>query len=68
MKRTPRLSGYSKQLLDPVREALQVLEHAELVIRRAQGGGSGAAAWLKATRLGETALAEGTVKEHLQAR
>jgi hypothetical protein len=55
---------YLKELLDPIREAVQALEHAELVLRL--GHGSGENARLKATRLGEQALAEGNVAKYLR--
>jgi hypothetical protein len=49
-------------LLDPIREGLQALEHAELVQRISLGQGS---SHVVATRFGETALAEGTVRQYL---
>jgi hypothetical protein len=55
---------YMKELLQPIREAVQALEHAELVLRL--GHGSGENARLKATRLGEQALAEEDVAKYLK--
>jgi hypothetical protein len=52
---------YRQPVLGPVIEGLQVLEHAGLVERRSFGGGS----TYHATRLGETALAEGSVRSYL---
>ena len=49
------------QLRAPIREALQRLEHAELLVRSiARGGG-----WLTLTELGTTAIAEGSVARHI---
>jgi len=45
-------------------EALQALEQAGLVTRRSFGS-RGQASTYHATRLGETALAEGSVRRHL---
>jgi hypothetical protein len=59
----PRGTKYMKELDTPVREAIQLLENAGLVLRRTHGG---AGAWLTATRLGETALAERDVARYLQ--
>ena len=39
LKQYPRGTGQLKELLNPVREALQALEHAELILRRPLGGG-----------------------------
>jgi len=50
------------QLLMPVNEGIQRLENAGLVLRRVQEGGGSR---VTATRLGETALADGTAKQHL---
>lgn len=60
----PRGTKYLKELLDPMREAIQALEHADLILRLGQGSGENAR--LKATRLGEQALAEGNVAKYLQ--
>lgn len=49
-------------MLPPVQEGLQALEHAELIRRVRLGEGS---SHVVATRLGETALAEGTVRQYL---
>ncbi len=51
------------QLRNPTREAIQALENAGLVIQMGPGGPG---ARLKATSLGETALAEGNVAKYLQ--
>jgi hypothetical protein len=74
----PGGSKYMSQMEQPVREALQLLEHANLVIASTAGGQKhmsgvtpgevltkGASSWLNATSLGEAALAEGTVRQHL---
>ncbi len=53
---------YLTQLRNPTREAIQALENAGLVIQMGPGGPG---ARLKATSLGETALAEGTVAKYL---
>jgi hypothetical protein len=50
------------QLLVVVREALQRLEHADLVWSTQSDGSS---RW-KLTRLGEQALAEGTAEQYLK--
>jgi hypothetical protein len=50
------------QIMTPVNEGIQRLENAGLVLRRVQEGGGSR---ITATRLGETALAEGTAKQHL---
>ncbi len=57
----PRGISYVRPLEKPVREGVQALEHAGLVMitRRSE------ATWMSATRLGETALAEGTVQARL---
>ncbi len=62
MSSFPRGNKYLTDLRDPIMEGLQVLENADLIVGRTRGG---AASLLKATRLGETALAEGTVAEKL---
>jgi hypothetical protein len=51
--------SYIQQLQEPVREGIQALDHAGLVIT--SGGRDGS--WTAATRLGQTALAAGTVAE-----
>jgi hypothetical protein len=53
---------YLTQLRQPTREAIQALENAGLVIQMGPGGPG---ARLKATSLGDTALAEGTVAKYL---
>jgi len=63
MSSYPRGTKYLTQLRDPTWEAIQALENAGLVIQMGSGGQGGR---LKATSLGETALAEGTVAENLK--
>ena len=65
MSSFPRGTKYLTDLRDPIMEGLQVLENADLIVGRTRGG---AASLLKATRLGEAALAEGTVAEKLSGR
>jgi hypothetical protein len=55
---------FRQPILGPVIEALGVLEQANLLTRRSFGG-DGAASTYHATRLGETALAEGAVRKQL---
>jgi hypothetical protein len=55
---------YRQPMLGPVIEALGVLEHAELLTRRTFGS-KGQASTYHATRLGETALVEGTIRQQL---
>jgi hypothetical protein len=55
---------YRQPILGSVIEALGVLEHADLLTRHAVGT-SGNASTYNASRLGETALAESTVREQL---
>ncbi|HSZ99088.1 MAG TPA: hypothetical protein VK802_01830 [Streptosporangiaceae bacterium] len=62
MKPFPRGSTHLKVLLDPIREGLQALENAGLVLKRHLGQGSSEYA---ATRVGESALADGSVRQHL---
>jgi hypothetical protein len=64
LEKIPRGTKYTSQLQEPIREGLQVLEHAELVLRSTRSHGT----WYSATRLGETALAEGTVQQQIQAQ
>jgi hypothetical protein len=59
----PGGTKYLKPLQEPVREAMQALEHAGLLIMVTQNAGG---AKMDITRLGETALAQGTVREYLQ--
>jgi hypothetical protein len=61
----PGGAGYVKQLLDPVREAVAVLEHAGLLLERRQDTGGST---VSITRLGEQALSAGTVQEYLDGR
>lgn len=60
----PQSAGYLKQLEQPLREGLQVLEHADLVLRTTRRTGT----WFSPTRLGETALADGTVQQKIKTR
>ena len=60
----PGRAGIWEQLVDPVSEAIQRLEHAGLVQRTTPGQpGSGDTVML--TRLGHTALSEGSARRHL---
>jgi hypothetical protein len=63
MSSFPRGTKYLKDLREPIMEGLQDHENAGLIVGRTRGG---AASLLKATRLGEDALAEGTVADHLR--
>jgi hypothetical protein len=63
MSSYPRGTKYLKELREPIMEGLQDLENVGLIVGRSRGGG---ASLLKATRLGETALAEGTVGDYLK--
>jgi hypothetical protein len=51
--------SYQRKLNEPVREGLQALERAGLVLATRHQSGQ----WMAATRLGQTALADGTVHE-----
>jgi hypothetical protein len=62
MSSHPRGTKYIKDLREPIMEGLQDLENAGLIVGRTRGG---AASLLKATRLGEEALAQGTVGRYL---
>jgi hypothetical protein len=62
MSSFPRGTKFMTELRNPIMEGLQVLENADLIVSRTRGG---AASLLKATRLGEEALAEGNVSKHL---
>jgi hypothetical protein len=55
---------YRQPILGPVIEALDVLEHANLVTRGSFGS-KGKASTYHASRLGETALTDGTVRTQL---
>jgi hypothetical protein len=55
---------YRQPILGPVIEALGVLEHADLLTRRSFGSRSQASTY-HATRLGETALADGSVRQQI---
>jgi hypothetical protein len=56
---------YRQPILGPVIEGLQLLDNAGLVGRRSFGGSNSSASTYHATRLGEEALAGGTVRERL---
>jgi len=58
----PRGTGYMLKLEMPVREALQILENATLVLDRIDRISGG---HMVATSLGQTALAEGSVAQHV---
>jgi hypothetical protein len=62
MSSFPRGTKFLTDLRNPMMEGLQVLENADLIVGRTRGG---AASLLKATRLGEEALAEGNVSKYL---
>jgi|ERR1022692_1373699 hypothetical protein len=62
MSSQPRGASHLKELLGPVREGVQALENAGLVMRTPLGEGSFS---LNATRTGEAALADGSVRQHL---
>jgi hypothetical protein len=62
MSTYPRGTGYLGQLEMPVREALQLLENASLVLRLGDREGGG---HLVATTLGQQALSEGSVAQYL---
>ena len=63
MSAYPRGTKQLKNLQQPVREAIQALENAGLVIDLSRGGGPGGR--LKITREGEAALADGSVAQRL---
>jgi hypothetical protein len=65
MKPYPRGTSEISGLLQPVKEAIQALEHAGLILVRVQGGTGGAATQASLTRLGETAFEEGDVAKYL---
>lgn len=56
--------SYQRKLNEPVREGVQALERAGLVLATRHQQGQ----WMSATRLGQTALADGTVQDHLAAQ
>jgi hypothetical protein len=64
MSKYPRATHYLPALEVPVREACQLLEHADLVQNRTVQGGR---TFKSATTLGESALADGSVAQHLQS-
>jgi hypothetical protein len=53
--------SYISQLQEPVREAIQALDHAGLVLTNAGREGS----WTSATRLGLASLADGTLSQRV---
>ncbi len=53
--------SYISKLQEPVREAIQALDHAGLVLTSAGPQG----AWTSATRLGLASLADGTLSQHV---
>jgi hypothetical protein len=53
--------SYIRQLQEPVREAIQALDHAGLVLTTAGPQG----AWTSATRLGLASLADGTLSQRV---
>jgi hypothetical protein len=66
MKPYPRGSGEIGDLQQPIREALQALEHAGLVLLRVTGTNSGGAGQrIELTRLGEEAIASGDIAKYL---
>jgi hypothetical protein len=60
----PRGTKFLGELEQPVREGIQALEHAGLVQRWGEPSAGGR---LSATRLGEAALADGSVRQYLDA-
>ena len=62
MSSQPRGTGYLVKLEMPVREAVQILEHANLVVNRLDRISGG---HVVATSLGLAALAEGSVAERI---
>jgi hypothetical protein len=62
MSNFPRGTGYLMPLQMPVREALQLLENGNLVLKLEDRAGGG---HLIATTLGQQALTEGTVAQYL---
>jgi hypothetical protein len=67
MRDFPRGNQYMKELLAPIREGTQALEHAELVEIRATNNG-GVAERAMATRLGLATIEDGSAAEKLAAR
>lgn len=62
MSSVPHNTKDLTDLREPILEGLQDLENAGLIVGTFRGG---AASMLRATRLGEEALAEGNVAKHL---
>lgn len=63
MRSFPKATGFMTKLQEPVRESVQALENAGLALRSGTRDGS----WYSATRLGQSALADGTVSQQLKA-
>lgn len=61
MRQGPHAGGQFKAIIDPVREGLQALEHAGLILRVQSGDSS----YCQATRLGLTALSDGSVRSYV---
>jgi hypothetical protein len=61
----PGRAGIWEQLVDPVSEGVHRLEHAGLA-ERTTPGQPGSGQTVKLTRLGQTALSEGSVRQHLR--
>jgi hypothetical protein len=64
---TSTKARYRQPVLGPVIEALQLLDGAGLLGHRSFGGSNSNASTYHATRLGEEALADGSVKQRLAA-
>ena len=62
MRSSPGADKAATRLREPIQEGVQALEHASLILRSGTVGGGG---WYNATRLGESALADGSVRQHL---
>jgi hypothetical protein len=62
-KQGPRASGNVRSLLGAAQEGLQALEHAGLITQA--GSNSGASPSYTITRLGQTALTEGSARRYL---
>jgi hypothetical protein len=59
---SPGADKAATRLREPIQEGLQALEHASLIVRSGTVGGGG---WYNPTRLGESVLADGSVRQHL---
>lgn len=64
MRSEPRGGKYAPKLQQPVLDALQLLTNAGLVADAGRGKVSGTT-YRRATPLGETALADGSIRQHL---